>query len=430
MKPQSKIEELDDSDEPIREIIGKVPAWIIRWGNTIVLIFFICLFLISYFIHYPESVYSRARLISINAPKAVVVHTTGKLIALSVKEGDSVKKGSVIGFMESTGDHQTVLALSDKIDSLSAILENGRMDRIQQIDFSGIRNLGELQQYFQPFMQARITVINYLSNGVYARKSQMLRQDMGNLSRLNDNLQKQKTLYAQDLSLSQSTFNANQALRDNKVISDYDFRAEESKLISKKLSLPQITTSIINNESAINEKQKELLELDNTIVQQKTIFNEALNTFKSQIEDWKRKYVLIAQQEGQIAFNNIQQVNMQLQEGQIACYVNPYNSQYYAEAYIPQANFGKVQPGQKVLLRFPSYPYQEYGYVLGKIDFVSHIGTDSGYFSKIMLSKDLLTSYKRKIQYRDGMTADVEIITKDLRLIERFYYNIVKYTRQ
>jgi biotin carboxyl carrier protein len=233
-------------------------------------------------------------------------------------------------------------------------------------------------------------------------------------------------LNEEDLTLTQKTFEANKTLNEEKVISDFDYRNEKSKLIGKKLSLPQISGAIINNETQQNEKVKEIAELENTIAQQKVIFSQAINTFKSQIAEWEKKYLLVAPISGKVAFASFVQENQQLQANQTICFINPNNSEYYAQINIPQANFGKVAEGQQVLLKFPAYPFQEYGAVVGKIDFISHIKTDSGYMAKVILRDGLHTSYKKAVQYKDGLTAQGEIITKDMRLLERFYYNIVK----
>ncbi len=77
-----------------------------------------------------------------------------------------------------------------------------------------------------------------------------------------------------------------------------------------------------------------------------------------------------------------------------------------------------------MLLKFQSYPFQEYGSLQGKIEFISHIPSDSGYLAKVGLTNGLVTNHKNPIQYRDGLLANAEIITKDMRLLERFYYNI------
>jgi HlyD family secretion protein len=254
----------------------------------------------------------------------------------------------------------------------------------------------------------------------------MLLKDRSNLEKLHNNLLNQKELEEQDLELAQKSFNANQTLRDKKVLSELDYNDEKSKFINKKLSLPQINNAIIGNESDQNAKQKEIAELDNTILQQKIIFQQALSTLKSQLDEWEKKYLLIAPIAGKVTFVTLIQENQQLQSNQTICYINPENSHYFAQLVIPQANLGKVAVGQKVLLKFSSYPFQEYGAVYGKVEFISPIATEDGYFAKVALQDGLKTNYGKQIMYRDGLQGNAEIITKDLRLLERFYYDLLK----
>jgi len=209
-------------------------------------------------------------------------------------------------------------------------------------------------------------------------------------------------------------------------LAELDYNDEKSKFINKKMSLPQIDNAIISNESDQNAKQKEIAELDNTIIQQKIIFQQALSTLKSQVDEWKKQYLLIAPIDGKVTFITLIQENQQLQSNQTICYINPENSHYFAQLVIPQTNLGKVAVGQKVLLKFSSYPFQEYGAVYGKIEFISNVATDSGYFAKVILQDGLKTNYGKQIMYRDGLQGDAEIITKDLRLLERFFYDIMK----
>ena len=190
--------------------------------------------------------------------------------------------------------------------------------------------------------------------------------------------------------------------------------------------MPQINNAIIGNESDQNAKEKEIAELDNTIIQQKIIFQQVLSTLKSQVDEWKKKYLLIAPTDGKVTFVALIQENQQLQSAQTICYINPENTHYFAQLVIPQANLGKVAVGQKVLLKFSSYPFQEFGAVYGKIEFISRVATDAGYFAKIALQNGLTTNYGKQIFYRDGLQGNAEIITKDLRLLQRFYYDLMK----
>ncbi len=431
--------------EFVAEIISHKPGFIIRYGT--IFFFFVLLLIggICWFIQYPDIVHAKAKLTSINAPKPVITKQAGKLIKLFAIENQQAKKGDVLAFIESTASHEDIILLASIIDSMQMLLAQNKTESAinyfnsfsyaaasqtssQYFPLRGIEGalLGELQQQFQVFQQAFQNFSNYLQGGFYLRKKIMLLKDVNFMHRLQTNLQTQKKLNTADLALTQQTFTANESLKNDKVISEFDYRNEKAKLIGKKLTLPQITATIISNQNQQHEKQKEIMELENTIAQQKNIFTQALNTFKSQIDEWKKNYLLTAPIEGKIAFATFLQENQQLQANQTICFINPKNTQYYAEVYIPQTNFGKIKMGQEVLLKFPSYPSAEYGSVKGKIDFISNITADSGYFAKVILPNGLNTSYQKQIQFRDGLTAQGEIITANMRLLQRFYYSIVK----
>ncbi len=433
-KPFSSNGQLLERGLAVQELISNKPGFLIRWGITIFLSILILIITATWFIQYPDVVTTKAKLTSLNAPKAIVVRSEGQLVRLFAKEDDKVQKDQVIGFMESTGNPETVLHLSKVLNSLQTSLNNGRSESVNNYYSSALiksqSELGELQQPYQAFIQSFILFRSYLSSGFYLRKKTMLTKDMGTLQRLNVNLNQQKSLQETDVNLAQQTFSANEQLKNDSVISAFDYRNESSKLIGKQMSLPQITSSIISNEGAQNEKRKEIMELENQIAQQKSIFIQALNTFISQVDEWKKKYLLISPVEGRIAFSGFVEEHQQLHANQIICFVNPGNSQYYAELYIPQFNLGKVKTGQQVLLKFPSYPYQEYGSLTGRIDFISNVPTDSGYLAKVTLVKGLSTNYNEPIQYRDGLLAQGEIITRNMRLLERFYYNIIKQVKK
>lgn len=410
----------------IEEIISNKPPQIVRWGTIYFLFILLFLSLVCWFIKYPDIVTTKAKLTSINAPKEVITKTSGKLTKLFIKENEQVKAGTVLGYIESIANPDEIFYLSRKIDTVSNYVSKVEIEKLSPFVNTVYQNLGELQQPYQTFLQSFLTFRTYIGNGFYLRKKSMLANDMALLKKQHENLLQQKVLNTQDLELSQKTFEANKSLKADKVISELDYRNEMSKLIGKKLTLPQINFLLISNEALQNEKQKEIAELENTIVQQSNIFIQSLNTLKSEIESWKKKYILTAPVDGKISFATFLQENQQLPDNKIICFVNPRNTSYYAEVYIPQTNFGKVSLGQKVLLKFRSYPFQEYGSVAGNVDFISNIPTDSGYLAKVILPYSLNTNYQKQIQFREGLQAEGEIITKDMRLLQRFYYNIVK----
>lgn len=68
--------------------------------------------LISRLIQYPDLIYNTAKLTSTNAPKEIICKTDGKLISLNITEGQVVKPGELLGFIESTASQPEVIELS------------------------------------------------------------------------------------------------------------------------------------------------------------------------------------------------------------------------------------------------------------------------------------------------------------------------------
>lgn len=416
--------------EAVSEIISQQPGILVRYGTTIFLAIIVLALSICWFIPYPDIVNARVKLTSINAPKPIISRIDGKLISLKVKESDNVNQNDIIGYIESTANHQRVIQLSGYLDSLIQLTQENRIDEVLYAKNINFNDLGELQPFFQNFSQAFTTFSNYFADGFYVRKKALLEFDKKRLLEQHGNLLIQKQLQEKDLSLAQKTFDASDTLKKQKVISDLEYRNEQSKLLNKQLIIPQINLTIISNENSQADKQKEIFELENSIAQQKLIFLQVMNTFKSEIEDWKKKYLLIAPMNGKIMFGNFLQENQQLHVNDIICFVKPANNLSYAEMFIPQECFGKVKTGQIVLLKFAAYPDAEFGSVKGTIDFISNVSTDSGYLAKVSLPDDLVTNYHKHINFRDGLIANGQIITQDMRLLERLYYNIYKQFKQ
>ena len=413
----------------VQEFISNKPGFTIRWGISIFFLVLVLLCIVCWFIQYPDIVNAKAILNSVNAPKEIVTKSDGKLIKILAKDNDTVSKGQIVGYMESTASAESIAKISLQLDSINELIYHNRTDEIIHYfpDASSPNNifsLGELQGAYQSFIGTFITFRDFLNSGFYLRKKTMLLTDMSNTKKLHSIFETQKVLLIQDLSLSQQTLNANDTLAAERVISRLDYRNEKSKLLSKKMTLPQINATIVTNESQQNEKKKEIADLENQIIVQKNTFIQALHTLQSQIESWEFKYLLKAPVSGKLSFTGFFQENQEMKAGQKLFYVLPSNSKYFVEMMIPQYNFGKVKEGQKVLLKFQAYPNQEYGSVEGTIEHINTLPSDSGYLAKVILPNGLITNYKKPLQYKNGLFAQAEIITQNMRLLERFYNNL------
>mgnify|MGYP006314622763 FL=1 len=259
----------------VAEIISIKPAWIVQKGIGFFLVIFSIVVMLTFFIQYPDVVNAGARLVSTNPPVELKTKLTGKLLKLYVKERDKVSKNQVIASMESVANADAVIGLYHQLLPLRRIIDSAyKLPSLQQFEIemefaSQVTGLGEVQDEYNSFITAFRLFTQYLKEGFFLKKKAMLLVDIVLLQKQLRNLDVLKGMTKADIELAEKNFAANESLYKDKVVADVEFRSEKSKLISKRMGLPQINASLISNESALHEKTKEILQLENEIAQQK-----------------------------------------------------------------------------------------------------------------------------------------------------------------
>ncbi len=410
----------------VQEIISRKPTFFEKWALLIFLMILLLLVAGAWFIEYPDIVEAKAYLTANNAPKEIMPRQDGRLVRIFRRNDDWVKAGDMIAWIESTAHHAEVISLAHQLDSCTKLLATGKLETVGNIFKQRFENLGELQISYQQFITAWQQFNDYLVNGFYAHKKNLLQHDISALASAHRAILDQKDLTEQDIKIAEESFKMNSKLHDDRVLSHEEYRVAKSKFVNKQLEIPQLDASIFSNENQQRDKQKEIDQLEHDIFQQKTTFQQALQTLKSSTDEWLRKYVLVSPTDGKIAFTLPVQENQFIQGSKLLGYVNPTGTVFYAIANVPQANSGKVVTGLDVQLRFDAYPYQEMGFVRGKLEYLSKVATDSGFVAMIDLDKGLTTSHHILVPYKSGLKASAIIVTKNMRLLQRLYFNIVK----
>ena len=97
---------------------------------------------------------------------------------------------------------------------------------------------------------------------------------------------------------------------------------------------------------------------------------------------------------------------------------------------MPIQGSGKVKVGQQVHIRLNNFPDQEFGYLKGKVSNISPMPIvqeqQNGYVVEIVLPEGMNTNYGKTLPVTREMSGQAEIITEDLRLIERLLQPLKK----
>ena len=345
-----------DNDQPrhsddVQDIITAVPSWLLRWGITLFFGILVLIIGLSAMIRYPDIVKAQLKVDSPNSPKPVVAKIPGKLVKLLVTENETVNAGQPLAYLESTANHVKVLTLLSNLKALQVqVLQNKPVNGLLFNNADNVQ-FGELQGAYQAFYQEYLTYRSSVENGFLVKKKAYLQKDLAYLAQERQQLDAQKAIQQKDLGLAGDEYEMHKKLAQQKVETQAELRQEESKYLAKKSPLVQTESAIITGDNNYAAKQKDILELDNQLEEEKAKFLQALNSLISAAEDWKSKYVLIASQPGKLTFAGIVQENQVLSPNQEVFYINPGNEQFFGEMTIAQNNMGKVKEGQQVLVK-------------------------------------------------------------------------------
>jgi len=429
-EPESPFPELDVRSEDVQEIIGRPPHGLVRWGVTGFFGVLALVLIAASVIRYPEVVRAPLIITAIDAPKTLEARTGGKIVRLLAENNEQAKKGQVLAWMESTAGHRQVLRLSVEIDSLRNRVTRDDIEHIENMELASFVELGEIQPAFQGFELAWREYISYLPGGFYPQQRKILQQEMAYTGQLLENLYEQKKIQQSDYELARREYEIQRQLADREYLAPIEIVRAERELSARRLPLQQTEAAIINNRASRIAQQKELMEMDRRKEGQRAELLQAIHLLKNAIDEWKQNYLITAPFDGSLIYAGIIQENQTIAAGQPLFYLHPEETSYFGELALAQASFGKVSKGQHVLVQLSGYPYAEFGSVYGQVDYISEIPVrDSLFFARVEFPSGLVTNYGREIPPRNGMTGQAEIITRDMRLLQRVYNNITKELR-
>ncbi len=137
---------------------------------------------------------------------------------------------------------------------------------------------------------------------------------------------------------------------------------------------------------------------------------------------WEQQYLLVSPVSGKVSFTKIWSINQNVSAGDNVISVVPTDSKgLIGKLQLAIEGSGKVKKGQRVNIKLVNYPHMEYGMLLGIIERVSLVPAEIFYCVEISLPNGLMTNYGEYLRFSQQMKASAEIITEDVRLIEKFF---------
>ncbi|WP_282081132.1 HlyD family secretion protein [Aquimarina algiphila] len=418
---------LDDiqlRSEEVQEILTRVPHWMIRWGNLLILALVLMLLFLSWLVKYPDVIPAEAIITTRIPPQKEYAKVSGKIESILVEDNQIVPKDTPLAILESSANYKDVFLLKSIIDTI----------KINNKSFSfPIENLpvlflGDIETSFALFENSYSEYILNKELQPFSNEAIANQVSLSELYRRLESLKAQKRLGKTELEFKRKELQRQKNLFEKGVISAQEYESKELDYLQAKrtyenndVQISQINESISNaNKTSkgteINKRKEEI-----------NLFKKVLQSFdqlKKSIKDWELQYVLKSDLEGRVSFLNFWVENQTVSVGDLVFIIIPSeDSSYLAKIKAPSQNSGKIKIGQIANIRLENFPDDEFGTLKGKVNHISLLPDKDGlYLIDVALPDKLITTYNKEIPFKQEMRGVVEIITEDLRLMERFFY--------
>lgn len=412
--------------EEVQEILAKVPNWMIRWGNTLLFLLIITILFITWFVKYPDVITAQVVITTVNPPEKLYANVDGKFEAIFVLEGDSIVSNQTLAVIENTALSPDVFLLKRVVDTMSISRDNFQFP----IDNLPPLILGDISSAFANFENDYLEYelnkkLKPYENESHANQLSVIESK----SRLKI-LLIQEELGMQELAFKEKDLERQKILFDQHVISAIDYEQKQIEFLQVKKAFQGLKSSISQIKEAISSSQKNRKggTIENT-QKESRLLKRTIQSFyqlKNAIHDWNKRYALKSSINGLVSFHSIWDKSQVVKNGDLVFTVIPTeNRNIVGKIKAPVANSGKVRKGQMVQISVANYPSYEFGELSGKISSISLVPNQEGnYQIDVELPQRLITSYNREIAFRQEMEGSASIITEDLRLIERFFYQL------
>lgn len=410
--------------EEVQEILTRIPHWMIRWGNVVIFVILIIIFSMSWMIKYPDIIVAEITITTQTPPEKLIARSSGRIEKIFIKNREHVTRNTPLAVIENTADYEDVFALKSITDTLN--IANPKFSF--PFEKLTMLKLGDIDAQYAAFQKSYIAYSLNSELQPYSVDGNAQKLEIVQLQDRLSLLIQQRDISDMELSLKKKELERYRKLHDNGVIATQEWDSKKIEYLQAEKNAKSLNSSISQMRSAINElnrtsKATKIYESKDEV----NLFNNVLQSFsqlKKTISDWEMTYVLRSSITGEVSFLQIWTENQSIVAGDYVFTIIPSNEvNYIGKVKAKALNSGKLKENQDVNIRLANYPDTEFGVIRGKVHAISLSPDQEGnLLIDIKLPNNLETSYHKKIIFQQEMTGTAEIITDDLRLIERLLY--------
>jgi HlyD family secretion protein len=396
----------------------------------------------SYFFKYPDIITATITVTTENLPAGLMAKTTGRIDTIFVSEKQLVKKGDLIAVIENPANFRDVMTIKNYELRTAAPLGASSAKLITNYDSISnsplrvfapsclrVYHLGEIQPAYEFFMKSYRDYQFFLETQFCAKKIVAIEKQIAQYKKIVDKTKTQIRFAESQLQSNEKLYSIDSTLFAKGAISSAEFERTKGtywqqlqSFENSKMSLDNLILSIAQLEQSIFDLKQQEAEQHNLLQQN---LSSSVNQLQTQLMQWEQNYLLISPMDGFCTMTKYWQSNQNIVAGEVLATVVPqYKTKIIGKIELPPRGAGKVKEGQFVNVKFDNFPYMEYGMVKVQIAHISLVPinkeNEKNYILEVVFPDSLVTNYGKTLEFSQEMTGSAEIITEDLRLLDRF----------
>lgn len=334
----------------------------------------------------------------------ITAMTAGTVTALPVREGRGIKKGERIATVSSEISTARYGQTREAIARQLEIQSQGVTQQLTNLEQRNVETLKSLQE-----------------------RSSLLAQQTTELDTIYRQRQRQ-------IALSQKQVDKMTAMRAEGYASNTQVEQQESELLDAKVRLQDVARQRIEIRQQHAQTRQQLREQPLTYFQQKNDLQQKLSDItQSMMENESRRSVdLRAPEQGTVSAVLVKPGQI-VSAGQTIAMLLPDNAHLQARLLLSSRAIGFIQSGQRVVLRYESFPWQKFGQHSGAVSEIStsplspqEVASLTGntqiqeplYQVKVTLDSQSVQAYGKQFALRPGSALDADFIVDKRRIYE------------
>ena len=411
--------------EEVQEVMGEISPAIVRWGITAIFLILVILLTGCFIFKYPDVITAAVTITTEEPPASIIARATGKIDEIYVKNNQEVKAGTTLGVIQNPARTADILMLSQRMQKWND-QQQGLSYARTLFDETHLQ-LGSVQTSYATFLSLLREYIDFKELMYYPQKITLQERQVASQKENQNEMLRQGKLMKQQLENALSTFKRDSLLYNKGVVSEDDYDAAKSKLLQSRQSYSALRSSIKQSEIEITQCQGSMLDLQQSFKENDNKYEISLRMATEQLttdlKSWERNYLLVSPINGTVNLMGIWSNNQNVKSGETIFTIQPkVQTDPIGKALMPVQGSGKVKVGQRANVRLNNFPDQEFGFLEGVVQNISGTpNSDGKYVVEIRFPQGLTTNYNKKLPITRQMEGSAEIITEDIRLIERFF---------